>query len=67
VRIKRRARTALGRLRDRLITFAKRERDLSSLFSFARCSLLPLLALSFFPSGVVGDVDFPRENHISTV
>ena len=28
--------------------------------------LLPLLVLSFFPSGV-GDVDFPRENHISTV
>jgi hypothetical protein len=66
VRIKRRARTALERLRDRLIIVARYERDLSSLFSFAR-SLLPLLVLSFFPSGVVGDVDFPRENHISTV
>jgi hypothetical protein len=66
VRIKRRARTALERLRDRLIIVARHVRDLSSPFSFAH-SLLPLLVLSFFPSGVVGDVDFPRENHISTV
>jgi hypothetical protein len=65
VRIKRRARTALERLRDRLIIVARHVRDLSSPFSFAH-SLLPLLVLSFFPSGV-GDVDFPRENHISTV
>ena len=62
--IKRRARTALGRLPDRLITFVKRMRGLSSPFSFAYS--LPLLVLSFFPSGV-GDVEFPRENHISTV